>query len=106
VIHEYLAPYVDLRRWSPALSGRRIRPRLLLAYAPYDTVVPYAQGREMRHAAAHAEFVSLPPGTTPWIHTGVDAAGLRRERRTERAFLARSAGRARSSAAASGRPAR
>jgi acetyl esterase/lipase len=105
VIHQYLAPYMDLRRWSPALGARRIRQPLLLVYAPYDTVVPYAQGRAMRRAP-HAEFVSLRPGMTPWIHTGVDAAALARERRVERAFLARSAGRARSSAAASGRPAR
>jgi pimeloyl-ACP methyl ester carboxylesterase len=106
VIDRYLAPYMDLRSWSPALNTRRIRQPLLLAYAPYDTVVPYDQGLAMHRALPRAQFVSLPPGMTPWIHTGVDAAALAHERRIERAFLARSAGKARPSGGASGRPAR
>jgi hypothetical protein len=34
VITQFLAPYVDLRTWSPALNARRIHQSLLLlAYA-------------------------------------------------------------------------
>jgi pimeloyl-ACP methyl ester carboxylesterase len=50
---------MDLRRWSSALNRRKIRQPMLLAYAPYDTVVPYVQGAAMRRAAPHAELVSL-----------------------------------------------
>ncbi len=90
-IRDYLAPYVSLHAWSPEVRARRIRQPLLLAYAPGDTVVPYAQGLAMRAAAPHARLITLPAGATPWVHSGVSGASLARERRAERAFLARTA---------------
>jgi acetyl esterase/lipase len=91
LIRDDLAPYVSLRAWSPTARARRIRQPLLLAYAPGDTVVPYAQGLAMQAAAPHARLITLPAGAAPWVHSGVSRPSLAREWRVERAFLARSA---------------
>jgi acetyl esterase/lipase len=64
---------------SPALRWqRREEPRLFLAYAHDDPLVPIAQGVEMHERAPGSELHRLPPGSARWIHSQVDPGALER----------------------------
>lgn len=62
-----------LTRLSPALHAGSIRAKLLLVYAQNDPLVPVAQGYAMAHADPSAKLIVLPPGSAPFVHTGVGA---------------------------------
>ncbi|MFL5829855.1 MAG: alpha/beta hydrolase family protein [Solirubrobacteraceae bacterium] len=62
-----------LTELSPALHAGSIRAKLMLIYAANDPLVPVAQGREMARADPRAKLIVLPPGTAPFVHTGVGA---------------------------------
>jgi acetyl esterase/lipase len=62
-----------LTELSPALHTSSIKAKLMLIYAANDPLVPVAQGREMARADPGAKLIVLPPGTAPFVHTGVGA---------------------------------
>jgi acetyl esterase/lipase len=81
---------------SPALHAGSIKAKLLMLYARTDHLVPVQQGYAMARADPHARLIVLPPGTAPFVHTGigapvqatgVDAAAYQRAQQTEVGFL-------------------
>jgi pimeloyl-ACP methyl ester carboxylesterase len=62
----------DLAKLSPALHAASIKAKLLLVYAQNDPLVPVAQGYDMARADPRARLVVLPPGSAPFVHTGVN----------------------------------
>jgi acetyl esterase/lipase len=80
--HGTIAPYpiavsafgaAALDQYSPALQASSIRAKLLLVYAEDDPLVPVAQGEEMARADPSAQLITLPPGSAPFVHTGIGA---------------------------------
>lgn len=78
--------------WSPAQFP--IKARVLWATAANDPYIPQAQGTllasKMRaaNASAYVDVMSLPAGTTPWVHANVSDAGLATFRDHERQLVA------------------
>ncbi len=64
------APLAEL---SPALHPGTIKAKLMLLYAQTDPLVPVEQGRIMARAYPSAQLIVLPPGSAPFVHTGVGA---------------------------------
>ena len=62
-----------LAQYSPALLASSIKAKLLLVYAQNDPLVPVSQGHEMARADPSAKVIVLPPGSAPFVHTGVGA---------------------------------
>jgi acetyl esterase/lipase len=62
-----------LEQYSPALHGSSIKAKVLMIYAEDDPLVPVAQGRAMARADPAAKLIVLPPGSAPFVHTGVGA---------------------------------
>jgi dienelactone hydrolase len=63
----------SLVKFSPALHAGSIKAKLMLIYAQNDPLVPVAQGHAMARADPRAKLIVLPPGTVPFVHTGVGA---------------------------------
>lgn len=63
----------SLSRLSPTRYAKSIQAKLLLLYAKSDHLVPVAQGYDMARADPRAKLIVLPPGTAPFVHTGIGA---------------------------------
>lgn len=77
----------QLAKYSPVRHARSIRAKLLLAYAENDSTVPVSQGRAMKRADPALTLVVLPPGPTPFVHSGVTSVAKARLQAQKGAFL-------------------
>jgi acetyl esterase/lipase len=61
-----------LATWSAVSLAHRVHGRVFLLYAATDPVVPPTQGAELHRRLPRSTFIVLAPGTSGFVHSGVD----------------------------------